>query len=74
MSINLLRPVNIIALLIKIGFYYCLVSYGYDKKIKETPFFMTKFHDYSRIEEAFFLIDNNIDPYTIEHIFQVILI
>ena len=30
---------------------------------------MTKFHDYDQIEEAHYLIERNIDPYTIENIF-----
>jgi len=32
---------------------------------------MTKYHSFDRIDEAHFLIDRNIDPYSIEHIFQV---
>lgn len=32
---------------------------------------MTKYHSFDRIDEAHFLIDRNIDPYNIEHIFQV---
>ncbi len=68
-EINLLRGINLISLGIK-GFLFFAVKYnGFEENIKSQPFFMTKFHNYERIDEAHYLIEKGYEPYIVDHIF-----
>ncbi|KAL4429780.1 hypothetical protein ABPG74_004417 [Tetrahymena malaccensis] len=67
---NIFRPSHIVFVAIKLGLLYILQDSVLENSIKSIPFFNTKFSDYSRVQEAFYFIGQNQDPYQVEHIFQ----
>ncbi|EWS71124.1 GPI transamidase subunit PIG-U (macronuclear) [Tetrahymena thermophila SB210] len=67
---NIFRPSHIVFVTIKLGLLYILQDSALENSIKQIPFFNTKFTDYSRVQEAFYFIGQNQDPYQVEHIFQ----
>ena len=71
MSIKFFRPLTVITFIIKGILLFYVEKTDFKQKIEETPFFMTKFSSYDRINEAHFFIERDFDPYIANNIFQV---
>ena len=58
----------ILAVIIRLVFYFGSFNPWYWL----VPFIETNYHKFDKLEEAFFFIEKDYDPYAIGHIFQVI--